>query len=162
MSSTTQCPFCKSDIHPDAVVCAVCGERVEGKVCEDCKSLCPEDAKKCRWCGYEFAEMSRKIGIDEFEIRALHLPTFLFRRRLLVKRARFNEEKVVISTPGIFHLWVNEAEVPWNKVAGFDYRSGIFWDSVLIETRGQKPTTIGCLKKSDGERLREILRRLEE
>ena len=86
----------------------------------------------------------------------------LIRARLLCESIRFNEEKVVISTPGLFRLWVNEAEVPWNKVAGFDYRSGIIWDSILIETRGQKPTMIRCLSKEDGERFRAILRSLEE
>lgn len=162
MTTDANCPFCKSAMHAQAVVCATCGERVVGKPCEECRSLCPEDAKTCRWCGNRFIEASRQVAIDEFEIVASHIPTLLFRHRFLSQRAKFNEEKIIISTPGFFRLWVNEAEIPWNKVAGFDYRSGIFWDSVEIETRGQNPTTIGCLKKKDGERLREILRTLEE
>ncbi len=156
------CQFCQSELPDAAQVCAACGERIAGKQCEDCKSLCPEDAKKCRWCGFRFGDSARRIGIEEFEISARLLPTFLMRFRLLPERIRFNEEKLVVSTPGLFHLWVNEAEVPWNKVAGFDYRSGIFWDAVEIETRGQKPTIIRCLAKADGEKFRATLRRLEE
>lgn len=162
MTDANACPYCAGGISARATYCAHCGERVVGKICEDCKTLCPEDAKKCRWCGYKFTEVSRRIGISEFEIRAKILPTLLIRGRLIPQRARFNEEKLIISTPGYFWLWNNEAEVPWNKVAGFDYRSGIFWDQVKIETRGQDPTTIRCLGKSEGERLREVLRTLEE
>ena len=162
MSEFTTCPFCKGNLPEGATHCAHCGERVVGKTCDDCKSLCPPDAKKCRWCGYRFAETSRRIGIQEFEIHAKLLPTFLIRGRLIPQTARFNEEKLIISTPGYFWFWNNEAEVPWNKVAGFDYREGIFWDQVKIETRGQDPTTIRCLGKEEGERLREVLRALEE
>jgi RNA polymerase subunit RPABC4/transcription elongation factor Spt4 len=133
------CPLCKEAISENAEICYHCGERITGKICEDCLTMCPENAKLCRWCGFKFRQTTKRIGIEEFEIRAKHLPTFLFRLRLLCKSIRFNEEKVIVSTPGLFRLWVNEAEVPWNKVAGFDYRSGIFWDSVEIETRGQKP-----------------------
>jgi hypothetical protein len=163
MSETTKhCPFCIQLIPRGAEHCAHCGERVAGKICGDCRSLCPEEAHKCRWCGFVFADAAKRISVKEFEIRAAHLPTLLIRLRLLPQRARFNEEKLIILTPGIFNLWCNESEVPWNKVAGFDYRSGIFWDSVTIETKGQKPTTIQCLSKSDGEKLRDILRKLEE
>jgi len=124
--------------------------------------LAPEEAEKCRWCGYKFPQAKKHIGIEEFEFTAVQLATILLRFRILCESIRFNEEKVVVSTPGLFRLWVNESEVPWNKVAGFDYRSGIFWDSVQIETRGQQPTTIRCLAKEDGERFRDILRSLEE
>ena len=163
MNDTEQaCPLCQETIPGNAEMCSHCGERIKGKPCDDCLTLCPENAKVCRWCGFKFRLETETIGIDEFVINARFLPTLLIRSRLLCESIRFNEEKVVISTPGLFRLWVNEAEVPWNKVAGFDYRSGIFWDSVLIETRGQKPTMIRCLSKADGERFREILRSLEE
>ena len=124
MENIANCPFCKSDIPKDAEICFQCGERIIGKVCDDCRAICPQDSKKCRWCGYKFGESTKRIGIDEFEIIAKSLPTFLFRFRLLCECIRFNEEKIIVSTPGFFRLWVNEAEVPWNKVAGFDYRSG--------------------------------------
>ncbi len=162
MPESMFCPFCKSEIRNDAAICASCGERVVGKECEDCKSLCPHDATKCRWCGYKFRESTKRIGIKEFSIQAKLLPTLLIRLRLIPQRARFNDEKLVISTPGFFWLWTNDAEVPWNKIAGFDYRSGIIWDAVKIETKGQDPTTIRCLAKQDGQRLRAILQALEE
>ena len=54
-----------------------------------------------------------------------------------------------------------EEEIPWAKVAGFDYHSGIFWDSVRIETRGQSSSTVPCLGKSDGQRIRRLLQELE-
>lgn len=53
-------------------------------------------------------------------------------------------------------------EIPWHKVAGFDYLSGIFWDRVRIETRGQSSTELPCLAKSDGKRIREVLQQLEQ
>lgn len=161
-SSEHTCPFCKSGISRGVAHCCHCGERISGKACGDCCTLCPSEARICRWCGFEFPQSAKRIRIEDFEIRAKQLPTLLIRLRILCESILFNEEKVVVSTPGLFRLWVNESEVPWNKVAGFDYRSGIFWDSVQIETRGQKPTTIRCLAKKDGERIREILRRLEE
>ncbi len=161
MDNQKACPYCKQAIPEDAEHCHHCGERVVGRICDDCRSLCPEDARKCRWCGFVFSDAAKRIGIEDFEITAGRLPTFLMRFRLLRQRVQFNEEKLTLVTPGLLHLWVNESEVPWNKVAGFDYRSGIFWDAVTIETRGQKPTIIRCLPKPAGERLREILRKLE-
>ncbi len=53
-------------------------------------------------------------------------------------------------------------EIPWHKVAGFDYLSGIFWDRVRIKTRGQSSTELPCLAKSDGKRIREVLQQLEQ
>lgn len=152
----------QQSILEKAEVCYHCGERITGKACQDCSTLCPFDSKKCRWCGFEFKCGGPSIRTQEFEIKAKLIPTFLIRFRLLPESIRFSEDKVVVSTPGVFRLWVNETEVPWNKVAGFDYRSGIFWDSVEIETRGQKPTTIRCLSKDHGRRVRDILRSLEK
>ncbi|GGW85815.1 hypothetical protein GCM10007391_19270 [Alteromonas halophila] len=64
-------------------------------------------------------------------------------------------------TPGLFGLWRDSDEIQWSKVAGFSYRTGIFWDRIDIETRGQKPSTILGLDKSDGETLRNVLQKLE-
>ncbi len=47
------------------------------------------------------------------------------------------------------------------QIAGFDYRSGIFWDQVTIETRGQSSSKMTCLDKPDGERIRQMLQDLE-
>ena len=71
------------------------------------------------------------------------------------------QEKIVISTPGPFNLTRKEEEIPWRKVAGFDYRSGIFWDQVTIETRGQSSSRMMCLAKADGARIRDVLQTLE-
>jgi len=162
--SDAACPFCKSSLSAGAEVCAACGERVIGKACGDCLALCPHEAKKCRWCGFEFkrAAANTPASFEPFQIVADPLATLLIRLRLLPESIRFSEEKVIVSTPGFLRLWTNDNEVPWNKVAGFDYRSGIFWDMVVIETRGQKPTLIRCLAKKDGERVRAILRDLEK
>lgn len=164
MSDEASCPFCISALPTGAELCAACGERVVGKPCGDCLTLCPHDAKKCRWCGHEFkrAAARKMSSFEPFEIVADQLATLLIRLRLLPESIKFSEEKVIVSTPGFLRLWTNENEVPWNKVAGFDYRSGIFWDMVVIETRGQKPTLIRCLAKKDGERVRELLRDLEK
>jgi hypothetical protein len=71
------------------------------------------------------------------------------------------QEKILVRTPGVFNLSQQEEEIPWRKVAGFDYKSGIFWDQVTIETRGQSSTRMPCLAKSEGKRIRRILQDLE-
>jgi hypothetical protein len=47
------------------------------------------------------------------------------------------------------------------KVAGFDYRSGMFVDQVTIETHGQSSRKMMGLAKSDGKQLRQVLQDLE-
>jgi len=86
------------------------------------------------------------------------LPTLLQRGRFLCQTMSLTREKIVISTPGVFNLSKQEEEIPWKKVAGFDYRSGIFWDQVTIETRGQSSSRMAGLAKADGERIRNTLR----
>ncbi len=90
------------------------------------------------------------------------LPTLLQRGRFLPQTIHLSEEKIIVSTPGPFHLSEKDEEIPWHKVAGFDYVSGIFWDKVRIETRGQSSTELPCLSKSDGKRIREVLQQLEQ
>ena len=62
--------------------------------------------------------------------------------------------------PALSNLSRKEEEIPWKNVAGFDYRSGVFWDQV-IETRGQSSSKMTCLAKSDGKRIRQVLQDLE-
>ena len=155
------CPDCGSEIPKTAAVCRHCGERVEGKVCPDCSARCPESAKKCRWCAHKFEQPQPGMDIDPFTVTAQFFPTFLVRGRLLCQTVSVDRDKILISTPGYFHLSVHEEEIPWNKVAGFDYRSGLIWDMVTIETRGQKASAVPCLSKRDGERLRNVLRRVK-
>ena len=156
------CPECKSDIPDDADVCKSCGERIEGRQCPDCLSICKSEARICKWCNYGFEKGIRFVDFEPFEIRANRPATFLFRRRLLPQKVRFTKEKIVISTPGLFGLTTYDEEIPWQKIAGFDYHSGIFWDLVTIETRGQTSSTIRCLKKKDGSKIRQILQQLEK
>lgn len=101
------------------------------------------------------------MDFDPFTVQARLLPTVLQRGRFLSQTVRFTREKIVISTPGPFNLSRQEEEIPWRKVAGFDYRSGIFWDRVTVETRGQSSSTMACLAKEDGQRIRRMMRQVE-
>lgn len=155
------CPDCLSEIPGEAAFCRFCGERVEGKPCPGCGSRNWDEAGVCRWCGQRFEEARKRIGFAPFQVTARLLPTFLQRGRLLPQTIRLTQEKILILTPGIFNLSRQEEEIPWQKVAGFDYRSGIIWDQVKIETRGQSSSTMPCLSKADGSRIREVLQTLE-
>jgi len=155
------CPFCLSGIPDAADVCRHCGERVEGKQCPDCRVLVSDEARRCRWCGHGFDTAPGGPQFDAFSVTARPLPTLLQRGRFLPQTISLSEEKIVVSTPGVFNLSEKAEEIPWHKVAGFDYLSGIFWDRVRIETRGQSSTELPCLSKSDGKRIREVLQQLE-
>lgn len=155
------CPDCLGEIPDGATFCRHCGERVAGKQCADCGTRNWVDAAVCRWCGYRFAQDRGLVAIEPFTVVARRLPTFLQRGRLLPQAVSLTQEKIVIATPGLFNLTRQEEEIPWAKVAGFDYKSGIFWDQVTIETRGQSASTIRCLAKADGGRLRQLLQKLE-
>ncbi len=155
-----KCTECTSEIPEEAEVCRFCGERVEGKPCPDCGSRCPEEARKCRWCGFQF-EKAAALHFEPFRVDASLLPTVLQRGRFIPQSIELTREKIVISTPGVFRLSQRDEEIPWEKVAGFDYRSGLIWDVVRIETRGQSSAIIPCLNKSDGRKIREVLRQLE-
>jgi ribosomal protein L40E len=156
------CPDCLAEIPDAAVFCRFCGERVEGKPCPSCGVLNWDEAVACRWCGHRYARpRSRVERFEPFEVSARVLPTVLQRGRFLPQTIRLTPEKIVISTPGPFNLSRKEEEIPWNRVAGFDYRSGIFWDRLTIETRGQSSSKVPCLAKGDGQRVRAILQQLE-
>lgn len=101
------------------------------------------------------------VDFEPFRVTAELLPTFLHRGRLRPQVLTLTREKILVRTPGLFNLSRSDEEIPWGKVAGFDYHSGIFWDRVTIETRGQRSSTVPCLAKSDGERIRRVLRQLE-
>ena len=42
------------------------------------------------------------------------------------------------------------------------YHAGWFWDAVEIQTRGRKANWIGCLPRTSGARVRELLERMKE
>jgi hypothetical protein len=155
------CPECRSDIPDDAQVCKYCGERIEGQECPKCLSLNKHKAVVCRWCNFVFKKESKFLGISQFEVVAELLPTLILRFRLFPQKVQFTTEKIILSTPGFFALSTYHEEIPWHKVAGFDYRSGIFWDQATIQTRGQTSATIGCFNKKKGERIRKLLQNLE-
>ena len=159
--STKSCPDCLGEIPREASVCRHCGERVEGKRCEACGARNWPDAELCRWCRERFEPAGHHLDFESFEVTARLLPTILFRGRFLVQSVSLTREKILVRTPGLFDLTQKEQEIPWAKVAGFDYHSGLFWDSVRIETRGQSSAAVGCLAKEDGERIRELLQMLE-
>jgi len=155
------CPDCLSEIPDAATFCRFCGERVEGEQCPDCGARNWPDATLCRWCGSRFEGKRERVEFEPFAVTAQLLATILQRGRFLTQTMSLTQEKIVISTPGVFGLSRQEEEIPWRKVAGFDYKSGIFWDQVTIETRGQSSSAMPCLAKSDGRRIRQVLQALE-
>jgi ribosomal protein L40E len=155
------CPDCLSEIPREAPFCRHCGERVEGRRCTACGARNWDEATLCRWCGSRLEAEVDPVELEPFTVAARRLPTFLQRGRFLPQVMELSREKIVVSTPGPFGLSEREEEIPWSKVAGFDYRSGIFWDQVTIETRGQASTTVPALGKADGQRIRQVLRELE-
>lgn len=155
------CPDCLGEIPEAASVCRHCGERVEGIRCPDCGARNWEEASRCRWCGHRFRTQPAGGDFQPFTVTALRIPSFFARGRFLPQVMKLTREKIVLVTPGFFDLSRQEEEIPWPKVAGFDYGSGLFWDRVTIETRGQSSSTIYGLAKKDGERIRAVLRDLE-
>lgn len=71
-------------------------------------------------------------------------------------------EKIVIKTWGIFRLSHTDEELPWEKIAGYHYHSGWFWDSIEIQTRGQKANSIRWLSKASGQRIKAVLEQMKE
>lgn len=159
---TKTCPECKSEVADEALVCRFCSERIEGKPCPHCLALCKEEAAICRSCRFEFEPSGKLVELEPFSIIAERVPTVAFRFRLLPQELHFSRDKITVTTPGVFRLWIKEEEIPWHKIAGFKYREGIFWDGVHIETRGQSSSEVKGLRKDDGATVRNILRQLEE
>ncbi len=145
-----------------AQVCHACGRRVVGKACPDCDEISKLAAKKCLYCGFDFARGERLAVIDPFLAKAALMPTFLLRGRFIPQEIHVSPEKVVIRTYGLFWLSHTDEDIPWEKIAGYHYRSGFFWDSIEIQTRGQKANSIGCLAKSSGRRIKATLEQMKE
>lgn len=160
--SMKPCPECLTEVPDPAMVCHACGKRIVGKPCPDCAETNKQEATKCSFCGHNFARERRVAAVEPFHAKAELLPTFLIRRRLIPQEIRLTSEKIQILTYGIFWLSRTDDEIPWEKIAGYHYRSGLFWDAVEIQTRGQKANHITCLRKSDGLKVKEILERMKE
>ncbi len=156
------CHYCCSEIAAEAQKCRYCQEYQTELECSYCRASLPEHATVCRYCNNPVVRPDAPItSIPALTVYAELMPTLLFRFRLLPQEVCTDPEKIVINTPGLFRLWQNSDEIQWGKVAGFSYRNGIFWDRIDIETRGQKPSTILGLNKATGEKLRQILQKLE-
>ena len=156
------CPECSSEQPEQAKVCAACGRQIVGKPCPECAEIVKTEAAKCRYCGHSFARAMKVAGIEAFSVQAARLPTFLCRGRLIPERIHLSSEKIRIQTWGFLGLSRTDEDIPWEKVAGFHYHSGWFWDHVEIQTRGQKANAIGCLPKNEGARIRQALEQMKE
>lgn len=157
----TRCPECGTEALDGAVRCAACGEVVAGKECPACLSRAKSEASVCRWCGHRFAGPNLEVDVEPRTVRARVLPSVLFRGRFLPQEVELTHEKLVARTPGIFRLWTDETEIPWNKISGFNYRDGIIWDRLTVETRGQDSATVTGLAKAEGRDIRAVLQGLE-
>ena len=159
---TQQCPECTSTISKNAVVCPVCTQRISGKPCPDCLTLSPEEAKVCRHCQHKFRQVATQItSFRPFKVTADMAATILLRWSLFPQKAVFNTDKLIITSYGLFGLTSHDEEIPWEKVAGFTHRSGLFWDFISIETRGQSAAVISCLNKTVAKKIRNVLQTLE-
>lgn len=157
------CPHCKSEISEEAAVCRHCTHRVKGVVCPDCLSVCHSKASVCKWCNKRLLTEEKKTPISTgFEITSELLPTLLSELKFTPQKAVFSKEKIIITTHALFGLTKRDEEILWEKVAGFSHRSGIFWDTIVIETRGQTGGSIRCLSKANSAKIRKTLQALEK
>ncbi len=159
---TKICIDCKSDIPKDALVCRNCGNRIEGIKCPVCSSYCKSDAKVCRWCG---GKLQKKAGLElakPVKIQTNFWGTLISRFSFLPQKAYFSSEKIIISTPGFLGLTQSNEEILWEKIAGFQHKDGIVWDTIWIETRGQSSARISGLLKADASKIKGILQKLEK
>ena len=168
------CSACLTRIPMEAEVCRACGTRLEGIQCEACRSFCPREATLCRHCGSSLEGSNRLgrssmpgdrsdalAGLSTMVIEADLLPTLLLELSLNPQRVVVQPEKLTISSYSLFGLTARHEELPWEKVAGFSHRSGLFWDAIAIETRGQTAATISCLSKRKAGKLKRLLQSLE-
>ena len=162
MAEGKKCLECLSVIPKEANICRYCGTRVEGIKCSDCASFCKSEAKVCKWCGKTLQRMKGLKLVKPMQIVSSFWGTLLLRHSFLPQQAVFSHDKITVSTPGFLGLTRNDEEILWEKVAGFEHKDGIIWDTVWIETRGQTRTCITGLKKDDALRVKTLLQRLEK
>ena len=154
-----RCPECYSEILTESKVCPYCTIRIEGKKCKKCASFCKEEAHICAWCGNKLDnKLSLNNNFESFEISSEILPTILFRATFLPQRAVFSNEKITITTPQAFGLSYKTEEVFWSNITGFQLHSGLFWDSLSIETKGQSTNNLYALSKKNSKKILEIFR----
>lgn len=156
------CPECRSDIPDDAVVCRHCTRRIKGKACPECLTVCNEKAVKCAACSHDFGRDKTKLDFETFTTKASLLATLIIRFRLLPQKIELTSDKIAVTTYGYFYLTTTVEEIPWEKIAGYHFHSGMFWDSVQIQTRGQTANYMDCLKKADSPKIKEILEKMKQ
>lgn len=156
------CHACLSVIPQAAVVCRACGTRLEGIQCSACRSFCPDDASLCRHCGSRLNKTNQNLPvISPMVIQADPLATLLLEWSLNPQRLALDSHKITLTSFSLFGLTAQHEELPWEKVAGFNHRAGLFWDAIAIETRGQTAANISCLTKRDAQRLKRVLQSVE-
>ena len=162
MAEGKRCPECLSAIYKEAAVCKFCGERIEGIRCLNCASICKPEAKVCKWCGKVLPKSGGFKLTKEIEIKATFWGSLLSRGSFHPQRAVFTKDKIIMSTYGFLALTRNDEEILWEKVAGFQHKNGIIWDTIWIETRGQTMASIWGLRRSDAIRIKAIFQKLEK
>ncbi len=162
MAEGKRCPECKSVIPIDATVCRYCCQRIEGIKCPECASLSKADAKICICCGKKLLKKKSVKFTSPLEIKSSFWGTMLTRFSFFPQESIFSNDKLLVKTFGFLALTSHEEDIPWEKVAGFQHKDGIFWDTIWIETRGQSSACITALKKNESIRVKTILQRLEK
>ena len=157
-----RCTECFSVIPKEASVCRYCSTRIEGIKCPDCASYCRPEAKLCKWCGKTLKRPKALTLTKPLEIKSTFLGILLSKGSFLPQKSKFTKNKIIVSTPGFLGLTRNDEEIPWEKVAGFQHKDGIFWDAIWIETRGQTAASIWGLEKEDALRIKGLLQNLEK
>jgi hypothetical protein len=155
------CPECKSEIPEDALVCRYCCQRIKGKQCPQCLNFNKAGAKKCSHCSHDFDRDVAIVNFQPFEAKASLLATILLRLRLLPQKIELTSKKITITTYGYFYLTTFIEEIPWEKIAGYHFKSGLIWDQVVIETRGQTANYMSCLRKKDSTKIKDILEKMK-
>ncbi len=134
---------------------------MQGKDCPQCTERVPEQASTCRYCQHAFMNAAPIYEFKPFLVEADQFGTFIKKGRFLTQKINMSPEKIVITTPGFMGLSQAEEEIPWKKIAGYNFHSGIMWDSIIIETRGQTANVISPLSKENSQHLREILTKMK-
>jgi hypothetical protein len=118
------CPECFSEMAEAAEVCPACTRRVVGKRCPECAEVSREEALKCAHCGHSFARQRKVAAVEKFHAKGELFPTIFVRGRLIPQEIEMDSEKILITTWGVFWLSRTDEEIPWEKIAGYHYRSG--------------------------------------
>ena len=106
--------------------------------------------------------VARIASVEPFTAKACLFPTILLRRRLIPQEIHLTPDKIIIQTWGFFWLSRRDEDIPWEKIAGYHYHSGWFWDSLEIQTRGQTANRIRYLRKPDALKIKDILEEMKE